>query len=385
MQGPREAQQEARVSAAEQFASKYSTFSYDDIVASLKSNSQRVKRSAGNVLEQTGNQLDNVGQIPMTNTQGAIASARATLSRANVAGNKSALNILDDFTDPLSNPQTFSTLKENRTALSAVIDSSDPAIRSQLPSFAKAQLVQLRSAMTRDMDDFARTNLPAAEYGKWKRANDVYAGEAQRLTRTKLKAVLDTGDMTPESVRTMLFSAKPSEVQQLYRTLTPAGRQNARSAIISDVVAKLNSRANGFTPTSFANELKKYETQIGVFFKGNEGRQLEGLRRVLEATKRAQEAGVATPTGQEVVTLLAGGALFMEPTTTAGALGTVAGLARLYESAPVRNALLRLASVPPSGPAFDAALASAAATLTATMNELADQGSAEANQGQSRQ
>lgn len=366
----RAGQQVTRETAVTQYINSMDNFSYAAIVDDLKTSSNRVKRAAGTVLEQTGTKLDNIGQVPTKNTDAAIQAARATLSRPNVAGGKAALSVLDDFDTPISQPQVFTTLKENRTALSSVIDNVDPSARSQLPTFAKRQLESVRSAMTRDMDDWARANLTPQEYGKWKKANSVYGEQAAILTRSKIKRVLDAGDFTPESVQTMLFSRKPSEVQTLYASLSSVGRNNARVAIIQKVVDDLSRQAGGLTPNKFAAYLKRYEPQIGIFFKGKDAKQLEGLRRVLEATTRAEDAALATATGQEVFqTLLLGSAAWIGPKAIA-AVGTTGALARIYESAPVRNALLRLASVPPGSPAFDAALLTASSTLAAAAQSI---------------
>ena len=171
----------------------------------------------------------------------------------------------------------------------------------------------------------------------------------------------------------MLFSKKPSEVQTLYSSLSPVGRSNARVAIIQKIVDDLSKQSGGLTPNKFAAHLKRYEPQIGAFFKGNDARQLEGLRRVLESTTRAEDAALATATGQEVFqALLLGSSVYIGPKAVA-TLGTVGALARLYESAPVRNALLRLASVPPGSPAFDDALLTASTTLAAAAQSISGQ------------
>ena len=181
------------------------------------------------------------------------------------------------------------------------------------------------------------------------------------------------GDVAPERVRTMLFSQQPSDVKRLYDGLTFEGRQNARAAIISDVVSKLRDRASGFTPNSFASELKKRGLQVSTFFKGEEKKQLEGLMKLLNATRRAQDAAVTTPTGQTLLGAGTGYLAFTDLFGTAGTLGTLGGLSRLYESAPVRNALLRLRSVPPGSTQFEQALREAQTALNAALQSARDE------------
>ena len=216
----------------------------------------------------------------------------------------------------------------------------------------------------------AKLNLSSKEFSQWKKANSVYAEEAKKLTKTRLKSVLDKGDVTPESVGTMLFSKKHSELKNLYTSLGTEGKKNAKAAIISKVINDVSKRAGGITPNSFTTELKKYSPQIDVFFKGQEKAQLKGLEKALNATYRAQEAAVSTPTGQQLI----GAATLASAVTDLGATiltgGTVGGIARLYESAHVRNALLRLASVQKGSTSFEKALLELQTALSSSSQAL---------------
>lgn len=363
-QGSRMVQQEMRDAAARNFVNKYDDFSYEAIVSSLKKSKDRVKRAAGNVLQKTGSQLDDVGPMPKTKTAAAIESAKKELIKPGQKVPEGFVSNLDELEGLLQTDQPFSVLKNNRSWWRGVKDGVDDAGKSQLPSYAKAQAEKIYKALSDDMDDFARANLPKKQYQSWRNANALYADEAAKFSRTRLKNVLDKGDFRPEDVANVLFSQKPSEVKSLHQSLTPSGRSNARAAIINKVVDNVSRRKSGFTPNSFITELKKYDSQIDIFFSGKERKQLEGLRRALEATTRAQDASVATPTGQDVYSILSILGIAVEPGVALPALGTAGAAARIYESAPVRNALLRLANAPKGTPVFDSAVASVVATLT---------------------
>ena len=364
--GLRESQQELRKQAVADISDRYGQFSYQSIVDSLKTQRDRVKKAAGDVLETTGNKLDSLGEIPITNTVKAISDVTEELTKKGVIKSGQALDDLQTLAQSIKEaPQTFSTLKENRTAFREIVKGADKAERSQLTSRAKALLQRVDSSMKKDMDAFAKGNLTDVKFSVWKKANQTYAEEATKMTKTRLKNILDKGDVTPENVQTMLFSQKPSEVRTLYNSLTDEGRENARSAIISKVVTDLNKRAAGLSPNTFASELKKYGLQTNEFFKGEEKRSLNGLLKVLDATRRAQEAAVTTPTGQQLLGAGTLAALATDFGITIGLGGTLGGFARLYESAPVRNALLRLDSIPKGSTRYDKALAEAIELLTA--------------------
>lgn len=360
----RESQQLMRQKAVQDVADKYGEFSYGAIVDSLQSQKNRIKSAAGSVLSKTGDKLDGVGVIPMANTHEAIKAATNELNKAGVIKSSNAIDDLQQLVSALQEPQTFTSLKENRTAFREIVKSTDRADRSQLTSRAKALLTRVEKGLSDDMSDFARKNLSGKEFNSWQKANSIYAEQSKNLTKTKLKNILDKGEITPESVSTMLFSGKPSEQKLLYQSLTTSGRDNARSAIISKVVNDISKRQSGFSPNSFASELKKYGSQVDVFFKGNEKKQLEGLRRVLDATRRAQDAAVTTPTGQQLIGGLSVTGLYLDPAAALGTAGTLGGLARLYESAPVRSALLKLGSSPSRSDIYGPALLAAQIALS---------------------
>jgi hypothetical protein len=362
----REIQQDFRSQAVQDVADKYGTFSYKSILDSMKSQQSRVKGAAGRTLESTGNKLDEVGEIPLSNTREIIDQVRGELSKEGVIRSEGAADDLSRLVEAFDEaPQTFTSLKENRTAFRDIVAGADKADRSQLPSRAKALLQKVNRAMTDDMESFAKENLTPKEFASWKKANKIYADQAETLKKSKLKNVLDKGDVTPESVKQLILSKNPSELKLAYNSMTQSGKQNARAAVISNIVDNVSKRAGGMTPNAFATEMKKFQPQINTFFKGQERKQLEGLQKLLDATRRAQDAAVTTPTGQQVLGAgtLAAAATDLGATVLSG--GTVGGIARLYESAPVRDSLLRLASVPKGSTQFEKALLDAQTALNA--------------------
>lgn len=354
--GVREGQQIKRVAAVDKLANDYGEYSYDAIVGSLKAQKDRVKSAAGNVLEKTGAQLDEVGEVTLYNTKGAISDALEELNKKGVMKNNAFAQDIDDLVRAMDEaPQSFTMLKENRTLFRDIANGADKAERSQLSSRAKSLLKDIEMGMTKDMKIFAQDHLTENGFKKWERANRVWADEAQKLTKTKLKNILDKGDVTPESVKRMLFSQNRSELDMLYSSLTANGRKNARSAVISKMFEDMSKRQSGISPNALVGEMKKNSRQIQSFFKGDERKRLTGLKKVLEATTRAQDASVSTPSGQQLLGAVVGAGAIVEP-TVAGAAGTIGALGRLYETPFLRNALLKLHSLQPQSSRFQQVL-----------------------------
>jgi len=351
--GLRAAQQRERVDAVTDLIDEYGTFSYKSVVDSLRESKNRIKKAAGNVLNDTGETLDSFGDIPLTKTDDAILDALDLLEKPGVIKSTGAMADLDTLVRAMDEaPQTFTSLKENRTAFREIVAGADKAERSQLTSRSKNILESVEKSMTADMKAFAKDNLSDQRYNQWKKANHVYASEAKKMTKTKLKNILDTGDLTPEAVEKMLFSKKPSELKMLYSSIGNEGRQNARSAIVSKIADKLSRRVHGITPNSFATELKKNKDQIDAFFKGADKKRLEGLGKVLDATRRAQDAAATSVSGQQAIGGAAVASVIADPVKAILVGGSIGLSARFYESKPVRNILYKMASVPAGSTAF---------------------------------
>ncbi|EDQ6180066.1 hypothetical protein ZX71_002378 [Salmonella enterica subsp. enterica] len=181
--------------------------------------------------------------------------------------------------------------------------------------------------------------------------NAIYADEANKLQNTRLKNVIMKGDLTPEVVNNMLFSKNKSEVQNLYRSVGQVGRAQMRNGIIGKAMEK-----SGGSPDQFLRQINLMSNQTGIAFKGRDAAYLKGIKNYLEATKRAGQAGVTTPTGQQTIPFILGIGTVTNPALV-GVGGGYGLLARMYESEPARNAMLRLANTPRGSTAFEKALA----------------------------
>lgn len=349
--GLRATQQQSRQKAIQELGADFPEPSADAVISSLKAQTNKIKQAAGQRYESLVPKVDAVGAVQYQNTANALDDALRELSKPGVATSDDALREITAFRNTLgAADQTYSTLQANRTALREAIDSYDGAARSQMPSRAKSLLNKVYASMTQDMDDAARGALTPQEFGKLKSAQAVWANEAQKLTRTRLKNVLDKGDMTPEVAETLIFSKKPSEVRNLYQSLDNNGRQAVRATVIQKAIKDAGG-IDAVSPDKFLNALNKMQAQTGNLFKGDDKKQLMGLLKVLESTKRAGQAGVQTATGQELyapVGAAAAGSFFGDFGTTMMAGGAIGGLARAYESAPIRNMLIRIGSAPSS-------------------------------------
>lgn len=357
--GQRAVQQEAREQAVDQFVDRFQGGSYEGIIQSLKAQRDKIKSAAGqtydNLIPKLNQASEQSGGIGFTRAQQAIDEASEIFTRPGRKTSDKASDILVDIQETITGPgQTFQNVKSNLGAWQEAIDSVDPAIRSQLTSEDKAQIQRVLRAIRKDRDDFAESVLSANEFRQLKNADQAYGEMANTMKKTRIKNVLDKGDMTPEVARNLLFSNKPSEIRQLYQGLTNEGRENARATIITEIADRLSRRASGLTPDALATELGRQKEVLDVFFRGDRRRELNGFLRLLNATRRAQKAEgtFSVATGQQAIPYIVGAGSVLEP-SVAAAYGSVGALGRLYESPRVRSILARMASAEPGSTQFE--------------------------------
>lgn len=350
--GAREAQQKARSKLVEEYAQKFGEYSPSDVVESLQRQTSKVKQAAGRVRSGISERMANAQAYP-SNAIDAINDEVARLSKSPsgeklaTADNQTIQQLLKYKDDLFADP-TFSNLDQLRTTFRENVKGERQVINNR----SQAAINRIYSAMTKDMDTSIASTLGGDVLPKWKRANAVYAGEMEKIKKTRIKQVLDKGNITPEVVNNMLYSTKPSEAKMLYQSLDQKGKDAFRSGLISKAWEK-----SGGSPDRFLGQLKELDKNLNVAFKGQDKLYLDGLTKYLDYTKRAGQAGILTPTGQSlfqvgVPAAVAADVASTSGLTTAGAF-LYGGMARVYESKPIRNAILRLNGTKKGTTAFE--------------------------------
>lgn len=347
-------QQEARSQLVDEFASRFGEYDPSIVVGSLKAKSSGIRRAAGNRLEQVQNAMAGVNIQPSRAIQ-QIDNEIADLQKLGGAADNETISKLKVYRDELSrNAGASGPMVMDLQQLSALRSQFRQDVkgeRQELINRSEAAVNRVYNAMTGDIDSAIGKNLGNDTLRRYKQANAIYADEANKLQNTRLKNVIMKGDLTPEVVNNMLFSKNKSEVQNLYRSVGQVGRAQMRNGIIGKAMEK-----SGGSPDQFLRQVNLMSNQTGIAFKGRDAAYLKGLKNYLESTKRAGQAGVTTPTGQQTIPFILGIGSATNPALI-GAGGGYGLLARLYESEPARNAMLRLANTPRGSTAFEKALA----------------------------
>ncbi|EEP0770068.1 lytic transglycosylase domain-containing protein [Salmonella enterica] len=339
-------QQEARSQLVDEFASRFGEYDPSIVIGSLKAKTSGIRKAAGNRLEQVQSAMTGVNIQPTRAIQ-QIDDEIGKLQKLGQVADTDTISKLQAYRNELAKGDVdLEQLSRLRTQFRMDVRGE----RTQMPPPAEAAVQRVYRAMTGDIDNSIVQNLGNDTLRRYKQANAVYADEASKLQNTRLNNVLMKGDLTPEVVNNMLFSKNKSEVHNLYRSVGHVGRAQMRNGIIGKAMEK-----SGGSPDQFLRQVNLMSTQTGIAFKGRDAAYLKGLKNYLESTKRAGQAGVTTPTGQQTIPFILGIGTVTNPALV-GVGGGYGLLARMYESKPARNAMLRLANTPRGSTAFEKAL-----------------------------
>lgn len=358
--GPmRAAQQDARTKLVNRFTEKYGDYDPSVVVDSLKSGVAREKSLAKSKLNNlsgrmVGKPVDTSGAIR------AIDGAVNELGKLKGVSDTQTISALNDYKNAIqeitNGDDAFELLDKLRTQFRIDVKGD----RTVLPSMSQTMVDRVYNSLTNSLSKSIAKGLSPKDASAWRAGKADYAKMATHATQTRLKNVLNKGDLTPEAVNTIVYGQYGSDIARLYGKLDQKGKDMLRAAYISKIADKV-----GDSPQKMMTELGKLRKQAnGQVFKtvfgGKNGKEIEGMLSILDATKRASEANVVTKTGMTLAPLVrvignlkTGGALL------AGETG-IGLMSRVYEGPMARNALLRLANTKAGTPAYERALSKAA-------------------------
>lgn len=330
----RAGQQEARNRLVKDYADRFGEYDPSIVIGSLKAKSSGIRKAAGNRLEQVQSAMSGVNIQPTRAIQ-QIDDEIGRLQKLGKVADTDTIGKLQAYRDELASGNVdLEQLSRLRTQFRMDVRGE----RTNMPPPAEAAVQRVYKAMTGDIDSSIGQNLGEDTLRRYKQANAVYADEASKLQNTRLKNVLMKGDLTPEVVNNMLFSKNKSEVQNLYNSVGRIGRAQMRNGIIGKAMEKSSG-----SPDQFLRQVNLLEKHTGIAFKGEDRAYLMGLKKYIETTNRAGRSVTETLSGQQNIPYILGVGTVYNP-AVAGAAGGFGLLARIYESEPVRNSLLRLAN-----------------------------------------
>ena len=223
------------------------------------------------------------------------------------------------------------------------------------PPAAREAIEEAADALRRDLERTAMEVSPelGAQYARATRSVESLVKGTERKT---LAGLIEAGEVDEQVMRKALNSGDQGLITQLVDNLTPEGVESARQMVLRNAMRRSGWTANeigeaAVDPKKFLTHLEteSVDQQLKALFpEGTPGRgELEGMKEYLRLTAATQELGKGTGMAAAIGTV-AFGAIDILSAGVIGALG------HAYQSAPVRNLLLRLHHVKGNQRATDA-------------------------------
>jgi len=376
--GPRAAQQAERINAANALDAEVPQIDDVAIAASLRDNVSNIKNLAGKRIQRFEDDLTPRGEVPVIKTTESIDRGIQQLTRAGKLRDAPLIQHFEEMRTAIQGISNFKALRTLRTDFRRkVVEKVDAAGTRLMSSDDQVLADNIERGMTRDLDAFVKQFNSPREFKKYKQGDKIYQREAKILQGTRLRNAFNKGETRPELTTKILRSIDKSERVELFNKLDTEGRQNSRLALYRTALDGATRRGE-VNPQRLNTQFDKLRKQMSTFFRGDDLRELEGLRRVLTATERAQAFGAVTPTGQSLQfpagVALGAGALAGSPKamlTIVGA-GTLGVANRAFNSQLMRDHLIRVAKAPKGGKLEKALIENAAIKLQSAALTLQD-------------
>jgi hypothetical protein len=358
-------QQEAREEALQNVTTRMPDF--EEIQQSLIRQNQRANAAAVTLMDRASNSISNnpiKGGNAIDYIDNQIQKIKFLPNGEPRAGfDQAKVTFLENQADNIISNETFGGIRDLRTTIRQDYNLAvgDPALVDQ--SFIDG----LYSAMTRDLDQTVKSDLGEQAFKQWKQGNTIYAKEAEKIRRSKIKKLFESGEISRRDVRNVLLNPDDKARRLLYRSLDTEGRKNAQAAIIQDFISQA-SRSGNLSVNQFTGLVRRNKDVINDFFKGSAKREVNGLMKALQATEGAQKAAqVNLQTGQAALPAAGIGAAVSEFRKTLGTAAALGYAARIYESPAVRNILLRINATPKGHHTFEGLLEEASNAINSVI------------------
>ena len=368
----RAVQQQKAGKAAEVFAKDFSdriNGSWEGVAKdSLNSRLDALKTVSNALYTKLAKKADPVGAVQMPKTMQTIQDAIAKEKTALQPDTALIADLEEKFAGLSTKSGNFSQVRDFRSAISDQISDFYGGKNALVGKRGVGKLQEIRDSINEDMESFAKQQ-GGDIYRDWKAADTFYKQKVIPYREQAFIRRLAKED-DPTASYNLFLSAAKQKPDMLYNAIGMKGQAAIKSGILSDALEISMKEKTGFSPARFAQSLEKRQNEIGIFFKGKDKAEIEGLMRVMRHAERAGQYAENPPTGNRLLPWLLGGAMGIGAVTTPTAVAVAGsgmyGLSKLLTSKSGRNFLLSSSRVEP-GPAMQRLIDNYAPKIAAEM------------------
>lgn len=293
--------------------------------SSLKGKAKFVKDAAAKKYDRVAQLADPLGPVPTTRmNQTARELLGEEMLKPEAYQDAGFISLLRKYaTEPGVN---FSTTRAIRSDLGDLISDAYRGRNAIVGEKGAGALQKLKGALEDDMKQFATSRNPKVA-AAWKDADRYYRETVVPFKDSALARAAKSS--TPDEIyRTFIQRGKGDRAMNFYKALDQQGRDAVRYGMIRNAVDKATRENAPFSPAQFAKSLEDIQAATGVFFKGRQKQEIDGLIKLMRHAERAGQYMENPPTGQRVIQYLLGygvgtGMLEMGHAAGAGALSAL--------------------------------------------------------------
>lgn len=286
--------------------------------------------------------------VDISKTLDLIESTRADLSSLNDSSLQPIINTLTNWEGSLDGKNLVQIEFLRKRLRNAFKDPNLAAVKDDGSKLAK----KVYDSLNQEMGEYITKQGGPEDFRKWKTSNEALASMMGDFEISAVQNLIKKGEFTPSLITSFMRNNDKEMLETLYDGLSTEGRNRARSAIMADM-AKDATDLGDLSPNQFAREIADQGEKHRVFFREEDGAQLEGLRKWLEITKRDEfSAGSAARPGSQ----LPGGQYALArglwadprigiPVALAGKLGA-GKFSKWLERGDVRDLMIKYAAIP---------------------------------------
>jgi len=213
-------------------------------------------------------------------------------------------------------------------------------------------LGQVKSALENDLAAFTTgSGVPALQQAQ-RQADQFYRTRVVRYREGALARAIER-DLPDEIYRKFVQQGKGDRATEFYGGLDARGQSAVRYGMAQEAIEAATSGGTDlFSPAKFAQSLRRAEEASGVFFQGQARWELNGLRHLMEHSKRFGQFAENPPTGNRLVQGGIIGGVLWNPALAAQLFGSAKGAQWLFMTRPGRNLLLAASDLQPGSSAL---------------------------------
>lgn len=349
----------------------------DVIQKSLQENLASTKGRVRAAYDAVGKAAEGTGPVPLDQTLEAIQAARKA-EEAAVVPDQGLVGLLKKMEERLASGEVdtgYTGVRGLRSDLGSMISDYYKGTNATTGSKGVQVLQGIKGAVETDLRAF--TDAQGGDIATLARkADSLYKNELVPLKdRTIVSA---TKHSEPDQVYKSIIAAGPDRAQKFYSAMGSNGQAAVRSEMVKNAMEAATAQDGVFSPAKFAQSLEKIQDSTGVFFKGTDKFELDGLTRLMRHVQRSGQINENPTNGQRMVTALmagegmgaVGSALLGKPSALlapAVSMGSARGLTTMFSTPAGKRFLLSAANTAPGSPAMETLITKQLPRLLADM------------------